>query len=65
VDTRAGLDLLVDIFCSVLPGLAYLNLLYPKTPEESRCLPGGGISSGPCGSTIFGRRRISRRIWTI
>jgi LDH2 family malate/lactate/ureidoglycolate dehydrogenase len=28
-----GLDLLVDIFCGVLPGLAYLNLLYPKTPE--------------------------------
>jgi L-2-hydroxycarboxylate dehydrogenase (NAD+) len=28
-----GLDLLVDIFCGVLPGLAYLNLLYPKTPD--------------------------------
>ena len=28
-----GLDLLVDIFSGVLPGSAYLNLLYPKTPE--------------------------------
>jgi len=28
-----GLDLLVDIFCGVLPGLAYLNLLYPKTAD--------------------------------
>lgn len=28
-----GLDLLVDILSGVLPGSAYLNLLYPKTPE--------------------------------
>ena len=28
-----GLDLLVDILSGVLPGSAYLNLLYPKTAE--------------------------------
>ncbi len=29
-----GLALLVDVLCAVLPGAAYANLVYPKTPDE-------------------------------